>query len=73
MSDKETLVCGRGTVPGSEHIARKCETVNSKRNVLKSTMWNGAHKLKTFNILIYYLYTYNYNYKIINILYCTLS
>lgn len=37
-SDKETLVCDRGTVPGSENIARKCDTVNSKRNVLKSTM-----------------------------------
>lgn len=45
-SDKESFVCDRGTVPGSENIARKCDTVNSKRNVLKSTMWNGAHKLK---------------------------
>jgi len=45
-SDKETLVCDRGTVPGSEHIALKCDTVRRNRNVLKSTMWNGAHKLK---------------------------
>lgn len=37
-SERETLVCGSGTVPGSEHIARKCDTVNSKRNVLKITM-----------------------------------
>lgn len=37
-SDSETLVCGKGTVPGSEHIARKCDTVKNNRNVLKSTM-----------------------------------
>lgn len=53
-SERETLVCGKGTVPGSEHIALKCDTVNSKRNVLKITMWNGAHKLKNIkNIIIY--------------------
>lgn len=39
-------MCDRGTVPGSEHIARKCDTVNNNRNVLNSTIWNGAHKLK---------------------------
>jgi len=42
------LLCGKGTMPGSENIARKCDTVNSKRKILNTTIWNGAHKLKLY-------------------------
>lgn len=69
MSEKSTLVWGRGTTPGSLHTAFKCDIISSSTIVLKTTTLNGPHKLKPikfhlsviehlFSVLIHVLFRF---------------
>lgn len=46
ISEKSIRVCGKGTVPGSETTALKCDIVKSSTSTLKITVWNVPHKLE---------------------------
>ena len=45
-SAKSNLLCGRGTIPGSENTVRRWEKVRSKIMELNATAWKAPHKLQ---------------------------
>lgn len=50
MSEKSSLFCGKGTVPGSDKTALKCAMPSNRIKVLNITALKAPHKLECRNL-----------------------